>query len=126
MRIPLARGVNYRAGAITHSTQRDEDWCVIDEGGICITNRRIFFHGTKGNSVVRLSKVIRTYGGETEAVRLDRETGKPFIVSSRYALMITAMVQRLLADQRAGVVSDRFNIDDAARELGILPARIQN
>jgi hypothetical protein len=123
VRVPIARGVSYRAGAITYSTQRDEDWCVVDKGGVCVTNRRIFFHGMKGNSVVRLSKIIKTYGGEAEAVRLDRENGKPFIIRSPYALMITAIVQRLLADQRDGIVSDRFNIEDAAKKVGILPAQ---
>jgi hypothetical protein len=122
VRIPMARGVNYRSGAITRSTQREENWVVVDEGAVCITNRRIFFHGIKGNSVVRLSKIIRTYGGETEAVRLDRENGKPFVIRSQYAMMVTAIVQRLLADQRDGIVSDHFSIDEAAREFGILPA----
>ena len=123
VRIPVARGVSYRAGAITRSTQREEDWVIVDEGAICITNRRIFFHGVKGNSVVRLNKIIRTYGGETEAVRVDRENGKPFVVRSQYALMLTAIVQRLLADQRDGVVSEHFSVEEAARDFGLLPAR---
>lgn len=123
VRLPIAGGVSYRAGAITRSTAHKEDWCLIDEGGLCVTNRRVFFHGIKGNSSLRLNKVIRTYGGEPDVVRLDRDTGKPFVVRSKYALMITAMVQRLLADQREGIVSDHFSIDDAAAELGILPAR---
>lgn len=111
VRIPIAKGVSYRLGAINHDTESQEDWRVVDEGGVSVTNRRIIFHGLRGNTSVRLSKIIRTYGAEEEMVRLDKDTGKPFIVYSPYALVITAMIQRLLADRRDGHESEHVFID---------------
>lgn len=99
VRVPIAKGLSYRAGTSSRVGERTEEWSKIEEGGLYLTNRRLLFQGEKRNASVRISKVTRITECGNNVVRLDKETGQPFVFFSKYDALFSATLERLVSDR---------------------------
>lgn len=116
-RLPVAKGISYRAGVIQSTSIPIEEMREVDQGIVAVTSRRVIFHGSKGNSSVQIGKVIAAYGGEDGFVRLDRDNGKPLMIESPHSVLVFAVIQRLLDDRAQGIETQHRYVDlEAARQ----------
>ena len=54
----IARGINYKIGAVSTRSESHEEIKVIDEGTLTLTNKRLIFMGSKRNVNINLNKIL--------------------------------------------------------------------
>lgn len=95
-RIKIADGVHYRAALLSGGIQLQEEFRVVDSGEVLITNKRVIYRGSKRNSSVTLDKALSIHCFEGGTLRIEKEKGSPFIVTSCPAVAMEAVFEMIL------------------------------
>jgi hypothetical protein len=95
IRMPIMKGVTYRAALLSGGVSATEEWKVVDDGAVFITDKRLLFQGSKKNVSIRLNKITRCTLTEEAVLRIDKDTGAPMVIVSAYGIVIEAYLYRL-------------------------------
>lgn len=93
-RIRICKGFYYRVGSMKIDPVRTEYLHEVDRGNLYITNKRVVFHGYKKNSATRLNKILAV-DPYTDAIELEKESGRNPIFTLREPELATAILGRL-------------------------------
>ncbi|MEO9961960.1 MAG: hypothetical protein ABJ388_16440 [Alphaproteobacteria bacterium] len=81
VRIPIAKGLTYRAALYSGAGQTEQELRPVSRGELYLTNKRVIFRGDKKNNSVAISKVLSlTYFYGDDSVRIDKDNGPPIIL----------------------------------------------
>lgn len=106
VRVPVSRNVSYRASFGSGARATHENLVQVDNGMIYVTSKRVMFKGKKINHSVRLRKAISILCFKNGSMRIDKENGSPLIFNGCDAVVIEAVLEKIL--QRPIQSSDRI------------------
>lgn len=99
MRIRIMKGVYWRAGSIAPQRISEDEWRVIDEGTIYLTNKRIIFMGNNGNKTITLGKILG-FEPYSNGVDIQKDSGKsPFLEFSTNIDIFSMILARVLNEK---------------------------
>ncbi len=81
VRVKLADGVHYRAAIVAGRGAVQTDWVPVDSGTVYLTDSRIIFRGGSKNTSCPLRSIIEFNWYTDDTVRVDKQSGAPFILS---------------------------------------------
>lgn len=98
-RAKIMKGVYYRVGSMKAEAVKSEEWKLIDQGTLFLTNKRIIFMGSKGNKNIRLNRVL-SFSPFQNGVEIDKDSGKsPFLQLYGDIDLFSMLLSRLLRDE---------------------------
>lgn len=89
-------GRGRRAALLSGGIQLQEEFRVVDSGDVLITNKRVIYRGSKRNSSVTLDKALSIQCFEGGTLRIEKEKGSPFIVTTCPAIAMEAIFEMIL------------------------------
>lgn len=99
MRIRIMKGVYWRAGSIAPQRISEDEWRVIDEGTIYLTNKRIIFMGNNGNKTITLGKILG-FEPYSNGIDIQKDSGKsPFLEFSTNIDIFSMILARVLNEK---------------------------
>jgi hypothetical protein len=92
------KGVYYRVGSISGQHVTQEEWKLIDQGKVYLTNKRILFVGSKKNSTIRLDKML-SFTPYSDGIQINQETGRsPLLSFSNQVDVFGLLLSRLMRE----------------------------
>lgn len=97
LRIKICKGVYWNAGSRDLQRVSQDVLREIDSGELYVTNQRIIFDGAIKNQSIKLDKILDVTR-YSDAVGIEKETGKSPIFACDCALILSATLARLIRD----------------------------
>ena len=97
LRIKICKGFYWNTGSIGVQRVSQDVLRHIDSGQLYVTNKRIIFDGAIKNQSIKLDKIL-DIDRYTDAVGIEKETGKSPILACDCALVLSATLARLIRD----------------------------
>jgi Chloroplast envelope transporter len=95
MRVKIAKGLYYRMGTLAHAPISVDSIVKIDTGKVFITNKRLIFMGVNKNVSLKLDKIL-DITPFSDAVKIDKDTGRTPFLFTDDAVFLAAFLARLV------------------------------
>lgn len=97
LRIPIAKGLTYRAALLAGAGATSEEIVQLAIGRLYVTNKRVIFRGDKKNNSASFNQIIETtyYQGD-DALRIDKGNGPPIILYPFNGVLAWVVMDKIL------------------------------
>lgn len=83
-RVKIAKGLYYRYGTGQYHSESLDQLTTIDQGDFYVTDKGLFFRGSKGNKTLPFEKILELVPFEN-GMKIERETGKDIYIPFRFS-----------------------------------------